>query len=48
MDLYAQRKDKELSLVDCLSFVTMQTQTITDAWRSDHHLQQAGFNALLI
>ena len=48
LKLYVQRLDKEWSLVDCLSFVTMQNQSITDAWTSDHHFEQAGFNALLV
>jgi predicted nucleic acid-binding protein len=45
--LYADRPDKAWSMVDCISFVTMHEQGITDAWTTDHHFAQAGFNALL-
>jgi predicted nucleic acid-binding protein len=45
--LYTQRKDKEWSLTDCISFVVMQREGITDALTGDHHFEQAGFRALL-
>jgi predicted nucleic acid-binding protein len=47
LDLYDQRPDKEWSLTDCLSFVVMQDQGITEALTGDHHFEQAGFVALL-
>jgi predicted nucleic acid-binding protein len=45
--LFARRPDKEWSLTDCISFVVMSDQVITDALSSDHHFEQAGFNILL-
>lgn len=45
--LYGERPDKEWSLIDCISFVVMQRQRITDALTGDHHFEQAGFIALL-
>jgi predicted nucleic acid-binding protein len=47
LDLYAQRGDKEWSLTDCISFVVMQKEGITEALTGDHHFEQAGFVALL-
>lgn len=45
--LYAQRSDKEWSLTDCISFVVMAREGITEALTGDHHFEQAGFVALL-
>ncbi len=45
--LYASRPDKEWSLTDCLSFVVLQREGITEALTGDHHFEQAGFVALL-
>jgi predicted nucleic acid-binding protein len=45
--LYASRADKEWSLTDCISFVVMQREGITQALTGDHHFEQAGFVALL-
>ena len=47
IDLYDQRPDKEWSLTDCISFVVMTKQGITEALTGDHHFEQAGFVALL-
>jgi uncharacterized protein len=47
LTLFSQRLDKSWSLVDCISFNTMRAHGIIDAWTTDHHFQQAGFNALL-
>lgn len=47
IDLYRRRNDKDWSLVDCISFDVMRERNIADAWTTDHHFQQAGFNALL-
>jgi predicted nucleic acid-binding protein len=47
LTLYRQRSDKEWSLTDCISFVVMQEQKISDALTGDHHFEQAGFRALL-
>ena len=47
MRLFAARPDKHWSLTDCISFVVMQRDGITDALTADHHFVQAGFRALL-
>jgi len=47
VDLYEQRRDKDWSLTDCLSFVVMQDEGITQALTGDRHFEQAGFAALL-
>lgn len=46
-ELYAARTDKAWSLVDCISFVVMQREGLTDALTADHHFTQAGFHAVL-
>ncbi len=46
-DLYSQRPDKGWSLTDCISFVIMERQGISEALTADHHFEQAGFVALL-
>lgn len=48
LSLYESRLDKRWGLVDCLSFVVMQQQSLRDAVTSDQHFIQAGFRALLI
>jgi uncharacterized protein len=45
--LFASRPDKEWSLTDCISFVVMQRDGITEALTGDKHFEQAGFVALL-
>jgi uncharacterized protein len=47
LQLYATHMDKAWGLVDCASFALMQERGITDAFTSDRHFQQAGFNCLL-
>lgn len=47
MKLFESRPDKDWSLTDCTSFVTMNDLGITDALTGDHHFEQAGFRALL-
>jgi predicted nucleic acid-binding protein len=47
IDLYHRRPDKDWPLTDCISFVVMQQNNLTDALTSDHHFEQAGFKALL-
>lgn len=46
--LYCKRPDKEWGLTDCVSFVVMQEQQITEALTTDAHFQQTGFTALLL
>jgi predicted nucleic acid-binding protein len=45
--LNADRKDKDWSLTDCISFVVMSDESLTEALTYDHHFEQAGFAALL-
>lgn len=45
--LYSQRSDKDWSLTDCISFVVMADEGLTDALTADHHFGQAGYKALL-
>jgi predicted nucleic acid-binding protein len=47
IELYSQRPDKEWSLTDCVSFITMQEHGLAEALTGDHHFEQAGFVALL-
>ena len=47
LDLYEQRSDKTWGLTDCLSFVLMDENGLTDALTSDDHFQQAGYRVLL-
>jgi predicted nucleic acid-binding protein len=47
VELYRQRPDKEWSLTDCLSFVVMGDERLSEALTGDHHFEQAGFRALL-
>lgn len=45
--LLADRPDKEWSLVDCSSFVVMQSLGITEALTTDRNFEQAGLVRLL-
>ena len=47
LDLYARRPDNCWSLTDCISFVVMTDRRHAEALTGDHHLEQAGFRALL-
>ncbi len=47
VELYRSRQDKDWSLTDCISFVVMEQQGLTDALTGDHHFEQAGFKVLL-
>ena len=44
---FRDRPDKEWPLTDCVSFVVMEAEKITDALTGDRHFEQAGFKALL-
>ena len=47
IDLYHRHADKEWTLTDCTSFVTMRDHSVTDALTADRHFEQSGFTALL-
>jgi predicted nucleic acid-binding protein len=47
VDFFEQRPDKNWSLTDCLSFVSMRDEGITEALTGDKHFEQAGFTASL-
>jgi predicted nucleic acid-binding protein len=45
--LYSDRLDKDWSLTDCISFVIMTQERLTQAFTSDRNFEQAGFVKLL-
>ena len=45
--LWASRPDKEWTIVDCASFVVMQSRRLQEAVTTDHHFEQAGYVPLL-
>jgi len=46
--LYQSRSDKTWGLTDCISFVVMQQQNLTDVVTGDRHFVQAGFHVLML
>lgn len=48
LDLYFARPAKDWSLTDCLSFIVMNDQGLTDALTGDRHFAQSGFNPLFL
>jgi len=48
MALFQSRSDKEWGLTDCVSFVLMEREGITQALTADVHFRQAGFEAMLV
>jgi predicted nucleic acid-binding protein len=46
-EMYEKYKDKDWSLVDCISFVVMRENKITEALTTDDHFKQAGFKILM-
>lgn len=48
LHLYHERPDKAWGLTDCIYFVVMQDQSLTDAVTADEHFRQAGYRALLL
>jgi predicted nucleic acid-binding protein len=46
-ELYRRRPDKAWSLTDCISFVVMADEGLTEALTGDRHFEQAGYRALL-
>ena len=47
LTLLRSQLDKSYSLCDAVSFVVMKQQKLTDAFSTDHHFAQAGFQSLL-
>ena len=47
IELYRSRSDKNWSLTDCISFVVMNREEITEALTADRDFEQAGFKALM-
>jgi len=47
LERYAARPDKDWTLTDCISFVVMEDEGITDPLTGDQHFVQAGFKVLL-
>ncbi len=45
--LFSSRRDKDWSLVDCISMVVMKQRRLQEALTTDRHFLQAGFRALL-
>lgn len=45
--LFSHRSDKEWSLTDCIPFVVMEEQGISEALTADDHFEQAGLVPLL-
>jgi uncharacterized protein len=43
---FESHRDKRYSLTDCISFLVMQKNSITDALTFDKHFDQAGFRAI--
>lgn len=46
LELYRRRADKDWGLTDCVSFVVMSEQSLSEALTTDDHFRQAGFRAL--
>jgi uncharacterized protein len=47
LDLYEARPDKTWGQTDCITFVVMEDQGLTDALTGDAHFRQAGYRTLL-
>lgn len=47
IELYSSHADKTWGLIDCASFIVMRERGISQAFTSDRHFEQAGFNCLL-
>ncbi len=47
LELFRSRNDKTWGLTDCISFVVMKENGVTDVLTTDKHFEQAGFRVLL-
>lgn len=45
---FRKHADKEWSFTDCVSFCTMRQLRLRDAFTTDHHFREAGFEPLLL
>jgi uncharacterized protein len=45
--LFSRRPDKDWALTDCISFIVMRHEAISQAFTSDPHFEEAGFVKLL-
>jgi predicted nucleic acid-binding protein len=45
--LFEERADKDWGIIDCISFIVMQENKISEALAADKHFEQAGFTKLL-
>lgn len=45
--VYSTYLDKDWSLTDCTSFEVMRARRITEAFTTDKHFEQAGFDVLI-
>jgi predicted nucleic acid-binding protein len=48
MRMVVWRIAKDWGLTDCISFVVMKDNGLSDALTTDSHFQQTGFQALLL
>jgi predicted nucleic acid-binding protein len=46
LDFYDSRRDKQYSLVDCMSMEVMKQRGIAQVLTHDHHFRQEGFTVL--
>lgn len=46
LELYKTRSDKQYSMPDCISMVTMKERKMSYALTNDHHFSQEGFKIL--
>ena len=44
---YKKYDDKEWGMIDCISFVVMRQEGVSQALTFDHHFEQAGFQILM-
>jgi len=47
VEMYRDREAKQWSLTDCISFVVMRREDLSEALTGDRNFDQAGFRALL-